>query len=146
MCLSEALDTIEESSIEKFDSNVEFDLLTEDVDNHEVNSTNDNVYPYSSFMVPLGSVKSVSSSLCDDSVSTTTFDVIIDSSCTRHMFPDKELFFQYKTCSQSFVILVDKSKTACLGTGTVQLVIGGKVIILHDVLHVPGLCCPLLSV
>jgi hypothetical protein len=58
--LSEALDTIEESSDE---SNVKFDLLSDDVDNHEVNSTSDNIYPYSAFKVPLGSVKSVSSSL-----------------------------------------------------------------------------------
>jgi len=58
--LSEALDTIEESSDE---SNVKFDLLSDDVDNHEVNSTSDNIYPYSAFKGPLGLVKSVSSSL-----------------------------------------------------------------------------------
>jgi len=61
--LSEALDTIEESSDEDFESNVKFDLLSDDVDNHEVNSTSDNIYPYSAFKVPLGLVKSVSSSL-----------------------------------------------------------------------------------
>jgi hypothetical protein len=143
---SDVLDTIEESSIEDFESNVKFDLLADDVDNYEVNSTNNNVYPYPTFKVPLGLAKSVSSSLSGNGTPTDTFDVIIDSGCTKHMFPDRDLFLQYKTCSHSFVILADKSKTACLGIGTVQLFLGGKSIILHDVLHVPCLRCPLLSV
>lgn len=143
---SEVLDTIEESSVEDFESNVGFDLLADDVDNHEVDSTNNNVYPYPAFTVPLGSVKSVFSSLSGNGTPTDTFDVIIDSGCTKQMFPDRDLFLQYKTCSHSFVILTDKSKTACLGIGTVQLFLGGKSIILHDVLHVPCLRCPLLSI
>jgi len=73
--LSEALDTIEESSDEDFESNVKFDLLSDDVE---------------------------------------------------HMFPDRDLFITYKTCSHSFVILADKSRTACLGTGTLQLFLGGN--------------------
>jgi hypothetical protein len=57
---------------------------------------------------------------------TGTFNVIIDSGCTKHMLPDRDLFITYKTCSHSFLILADKSKTACLGTGTVQLFLGGN--------------------
>ena len=74
------------------------------------------------------------------------FNIIIDSGCTKHMFTDKSLFQSYKPCSQSFVILADKSRTACHGVGTVCLSLGGKTIILHDVLHVPNLWCPLLTV
>jgi len=74
------------------------------------------------------------------------FDVIIDSGCTKHMFPDRSTFISYKPCLHSFVILANKSKTACLGTGTVQLLLGGQSIILHDVLHVPNLRYPLVSV
>jgi hypothetical protein len=145
----EVLDMIEESFDDDFDSNVEFDLLFEDADNHKVNSTSGNVYPYSAFKVSLGSARSVSSSL--DSFSPISpvshqFDVIIDSRCTKQMFPDRSTFISYKPCLHFFVILANKSKTACLGIGTVQLLLGGQSIILHDVLHVPNLRCPLVSV
>jgi len=146
--LSEVLDTIEESFEEDFASNVEFDLLSNEVDNLEVNSTNGDDFPYSVFKVPLGLARSVSSSP-DSSLKTSLadhFDVIIDSGCTKHMFPDRSTFITYKPCLHSFVILANKSKTACLGTGTVQLLPGGKSVILHDVLHVPNLRCPLVSV
>jgi hypothetical protein len=138
---SEVLDTIEESFEEDFDSSVEFDLLYNEVDNLEVNSTNGDDYPYSVFKVPLGLARSISS-YSDSSLKTSLadhFDVIIDSGCTKHMFPDRPTFITYIPCLHSFVILANKSKTACLGTGTVQLLLGGKSVILHDVLHVPNL-------
>jgi len=55
-------------------------------------------------------------------------------------------FFNYKPCVQSFVVLADKSKVPCLGTGCVSLILGDKKVIFHDVLHVPSLRCALLSV
>jgi hypothetical protein len=140
--VADILDPIEESLEEDFDSNVEFDLLSDDVDNHNVNSNSGNVYPYSEFKVPLGSVRSAYSSICGityDSSASFAFNVIIDSGCTKHMFTDKSLFQSYKPCSHSFVTLADKSRTACHGVGTVCLSLGGKTIILHDVLYVPSL-------
>jgi hypothetical protein len=105
--VAKVLDTIEESFEEDFDRNVEFDLLSDDVDSHEVNSNSGNVNPYSEFKVPLGSVKSTYSSFCGTTPAPSTglnFDVIIDSGCTKHMFPDKSLFQSYKPCSQSFAV------------------------------------------
>jgi hypothetical protein len=61
------------------------------------------------------------------------------------MFPTRETFLTYKPCSHSFVILADKSKTACLGIGTITIMLVGREIVLHDVLHVPSLRSPLIS-
>jgi hypothetical protein len=102
-----------------------------------------------SFKVPLGSVKGVSSSLqstLHSSADNSTFNVIIDSGCIRHMFPNRVSLISYKPCSHSFIILADKSKAACLGSGTISIILGGRHIILHDVSHVPSLRCPLISV
>jgi hypothetical protein len=52
----------------------------------------------------------------------------------------------YKPCRQSYVILADKSRVPCLGRGIIHLTLDDKQIILHDVLHVPHLQNPLLSV
>jgi len=146
---SHTLDTIQESLDEvDFDSQIEFDLLQDD-DNNQDNEANDEVYPYSHFKVPLGSVSSILSSTLDLSKLTSNhseFNVIIDSGCTTHMFPDRDTFFTYKPCSQSFVILADKSKTACLGIGTITIMLGGKEIVLHNLLNIPKLRSPLLSI
>jgi hypothetical protein len=146
---SHILETIQETVVENnFDSQVEFDLLQDDDDNQD-NKDSVDVYPYSDFKVPLGLVKSVLSSTLDLSKLTSNqseFNVIIDSGCTRHMFPDRDTFLTYKPCSHSFVILADKSKTACLGIGTITIMLGGKEILLHNVLHVPNLQSSLLSV
>jgi len=126
---SHALDTIQESVDEEdFDSQVEFDLLQDDDDNQD-NKVSDEVYPHSDFKVPLGSVRSILSSTLDLSTLLSNrheFNVIIDSGCTRHMFPCRDTFITYKPCSQSFVILADKSKTACLGIGTITIMLDGK--------------------
>lgn len=45
-----------------------------------------------------------------------------------------------------YVILADKRKVKCLGTGTTSFYPDNKQIILHDVLHVLTLFSPLLSV
>jgi len=142
---SGGLDSIPE---EDFDSNVEFDLL-QAIDNQD-NESRGAVYPYSDLKVPLGSVRSVFSSstvLPDHEQSMpSSFDVIIDSFCTRHMMPFHHLFITYKPCEHSFVILADKSRVPCLGIGCISFSLGGKQILLHDVLHVPVLRSPLLSV
>ncbi len=122
---------------------VEFDLL----DSLEVMTINNQVTPYSDFRHPLGSVHSVSSSQPPDtSIGSLHFNLIVDSGCTRHMFPYKELFISYKDTPSSCVILADKSKVPSFGTGTVRLFLQNKPIIIHDVLHVPRLCSPLLSI
>jgi hypothetical protein len=110
----------------------------------------DEVSPYDVFKHPMGSVHSVFSSHSSTTPTPPTnnfnFNLIVDSGCTRHMFPHKELFISYKETPNSFVILADKSKVSCLGSRTVRLSLQNKSIILHDVLHVPKLRSPLLSV
>ncbi len=125
------METIQETVVEDdFESQVEFDLLQDDDDNQD-NQDSVDVYPYSDFKVHLGSVKSVVSSTLDLSKLTSNqseFNVIIDSGYTRHMCPDRDTFLTYKPCSHSFVILADKSKTACLGIGTVTIMLGVKIL------------------
>jgi hypothetical protein len=98
----------------------------------------------------MGSVRSVFSSQSSTATTPPTnnfnFNLILDSGCTGHMFPHKELFISYKETPNSFIILADKSKVSCLGSGTVRLSLQNKPIILHDVLHVPKLRSPLLSI
>ncbi len=127
---------------------VEFDLL-EDSNSLNVMTISGTVTPYFEFIVPMGSVRSVASSqvTLDHAITCPrTFDLIVDSGCTRHMFPFKEAFISYKPTPHSYVILADKSKVACLGFGTASFMLQNKHIILHDVLHVPKLRSPLLSV
>jgi len=123
--------------------------LLDSVHSLEVTSTSGNVTPYDTFSIPMGSVRSVVSSQvttdCHKSFSG-HFNLIVDSGCTRHMFPFEQAFTSYKPTPNSFVILADKSKVACLGIGATSFLLNNKRIILHDVLHVPQLRSPLLSV
>jgi hypothetical protein len=130
-------------------SPVEFDLLVPP-DNLGVTPISGNNLPYSGFKFPLGSVHSVSSSQatadCHLHDTTTDFNLIVDSECTKHMFPYHRLFTTFKETPSSFVTLADKSQVPCTGIGTVQFSLLGKGITLHDVLCVPTLRSPLLSV
>ncbi len=140
------MSTIEEVCEDDFASDVEFDLLSE-YNTQDANSTNNSVHPYIDFKVFLGSVHSAKSShTIPVSSATHKFDMIIDSGCTCHMMPQKDTFITYKDCPNAYVILADKSKVPCLGTGTIQITLLDKNVILRDVLHVPSLCSPLLSI
>ena len=75
-----------------------------------------------------------------------SFNLNVDSGCTWHMVPFRSAFITYRETPDSYVILADKSKVACSSLGTVQFSLQDKSIILHDVLHVPKLRSPLLSV
>jgi hypothetical protein len=70
--------------------NVEFDLL-ENFDGLAITTTNAEVTLYDALNIPLGSVSSVFSSQVSQSIfqtsSPSSFNVIIDSGSTRHMFP-----------------------------------------------------------
>jgi hypothetical protein len=109
-----------------------------------------NISPYSDLKVPMGSVCSIASSqVCDECLPppfSGNFNLIVDSGCTRHMSPFKRAFISYKPTPNSYVILADKSKMARMGFGTTSFVLDNKTIILHNVLHVPKLRSPLLSV
>jgi hypothetical protein len=139
---SSGLATItKEPESDDFESEVEFDLLTPDANQHV--TTSGTSFMYSDLTVPLGSVCSASSSNLSLQGSTTgdssKFDVIIDSGCTCHMMPFHQHFIMYTPSSKSYIILVDKSLVTCLGRGIIHFTLGNKQIILHDVLHVPHL-------
>jgi len=151
---STSLPIITENPVETDDAdespgNVEFDLL-EDFNSLAIMTISGNVYPYSAPNASIGSVHSVLSSQdipCHSNSSTPTlFQLIVDSGCTKHMFPYRDLFISFKDTPTSFVTLADKSRVPCIGIGAVQFSLLGKNIILEDVLCVPNLCCPLLSV
>ncbi len=87
------------------------------------------VTPYSEFFISMGSVRNVASSqviMDDHSTCPSNFDSIVDSGCTRHMFPFKELFTSYKPTPRCYVILADKSEGACLGYGTTSFMLQNK--------------------
>jgi hypothetical protein len=73
------------------------------------------------------------------------FNLIVDNGCTSHMFPFKQTFISYKETPHLYIILADKSKVACLGSGAVSFSLQNKTIILFDALHFPKLSSPLLS-
>lgn len=128
---------------------VEFDLL-ESSDILGIMTINETVTPYFDFKIPLGSVRSASSSQvkadCCISDESNQFNLVVDSGCTRQMFPYKAMFISYKEAPCYYVVLDDKSKVICLGSGTVSFCLLGRGIILHDVLHIPKLRSPLLLV
>jgi hypothetical protein len=74
------------------------------------------------------------------------FNLIIDSGFTQHMFTHQDAFNSYKPTPNSHVILADKSKVPCLDSGTTMFILQDKNIVFHDILHVPKLRSPLLSV
>ncbi len=153
--VSNSLPTIQEDSEELAEDDhvgsVEFDLL-DGLGSLGITSTSEIALPYvaSTFKCPLGSVRSVSSSkiihTLNEHSSSEHFNLIVDSGCTRHMLPYRSAFINYKETPNSYVILADKSQVNCHGCGTVQFTLQDKSIILHDVLHVPKLRSPLLSV
>lgn len=66
-----------------------------------------------------------------------------NSGATDVMLPDYLAFLSYVSCKDWWVTLGDNSRLRIAGTGTAKLSLNGKVIILHDMLHVPELQNPL---
>jgi hypothetical protein len=147
--LSPVTEEPDELQVDDHTGNVEFDLLDGFGSLAVTTSKTDLPYPEFTFKSPLGSARSVSShqlSSETEQPSSNIFKLIVDSSCTRHMIPYQSAFISYKATPNSYVVLADKSRVACLGLGTIQFSLQNKSIILHYVLHVPKLRSPLLSV
>lgn len=68
-----------------------------------------------------------------------------DSGATRHMFPDYKTFLGYHPCRNKTVKLGDPTDLPILGYGTAKFSLSGKVILVPNALHVPGLTDPLYS-
>ena len=74
------------------------------------------------------------------------YPIIIDSGATHHMWADHQAFTSFTKMENCYVTLANNYKIPTLGRGTIQLVIAGYVIQLHDVYHVPNLQFSLYSV
>ena len=73
--------------------------------------------------------------------------MIIDSGATSHMNPDHNTFIKYKFLPPGhYIKLADKSKVPVLGIGSTLQQLRNKHIVLTEVLHVPHLHSPLLSI
>jgi len=69
----------------------------------------------------------------------------VDSGATKHMFPDYTTFVSYRRVYNKVVTLGDGSPPPILGRGTAKFSINKHVILVRNVLHVPGLSAPLYS-
>jgi hypothetical protein len=76
------------------------------------------------------------------------FNLCVDSGATRDMFNDRKLFFYYKDLSSAnrHVVVADDTKIPIRGLGHVRFSLAGRTVELQNVLYVPGLQMPLLSV
>jgi hypothetical protein len=100
------------------------------------------VFPYSCFKHPMGYICSVYASRVTLDISTTfpsDFSIIIDSRCTKHMFSNKQAFISYQEAPNAYIILANKTLSFLHGDRS-------GFIILNQVLHVPILQSPLISV
>ena len=67
-------------------------------------------------------------------------EIIPDSGATSHMFHSARYFTgDYTRCANSFVVVGDGQRIPVQGYGTARIKIDGKVIVLPNALHVPGL-------
>ncbi|CAH9095979.1 unnamed protein product [Cuscuta epithymum] len=77
----------------------------------------------------------------------TEFEWLIDSGCTYHMTPFRNMFTSYSTCESGHVSLADNKKCKVHGMGDISLKFeNGTVFKLKNVRHVPDLRHNLLSV
>jgi hypothetical protein len=156
--LASVVDSDDESSVVDdvvFDHVGNSELLLEDVEmladavGVTVTSGNGSLY-FSDSTRCLGSARAVRvSSIPVDcrSLIPASFPVVADSGATNSMVPWKELFIDYKKCStNSYVLLANNQKAPCLGRGTIKIQLGGVIVVISNVLHVPSLRCPLYSI
>ncbi|CAH9106069.1 unnamed protein product [Cuscuta europaea] len=84
------------------------------------------------------------SSMISDSLGKS--DWVVDSGCTFHMSPLKNVFSNYREIEHGFVSFANEKKCNVLGIGDVCLRFSSDcVLTLKNVRHVPELCCNLLS-
>jgi hypothetical protein len=70
---------------------------------------------------------------------------VADTGATNHMVPNKSCFISYKSVSSLSVCMGNNSYVPVLGRGTSIFTVNGKQILVHNVLHIPGLAVPLYS-
>ena len=72
-------------------------------------------------------------------------DCCADSGATDVMLPDYGAFVSYHKCHNRVAVLGDDTELPILGEGSAKFSLNGKIILIRNVLHVPGLRSPLYS-
>ncbi|KAL7425595.1 LOW QUALITY PROTEIN: hypothetical protein ACHAXH_000396, partial [Discostella pseudostelligera] len=106
------------------------------------------LYPAVSPSQPNVGVNSVcigSSSHVAASHATLSSIMIADSGATDHMWPDYSAFTSYRPLDNKHVTLADNNMAPVAGIGSIKVMLGGHVVGVRDVLHVPSLRVPLYS-
>ncbi|KAH9699562.1 hypothetical protein KPL71_024410 [Citrus sinensis] len=71
---------------------------------------------------------------------------VLDSGCSFHMWPNKNLFTNYETCDGGIVVMGNDSSCRVVGRGSIRLkMFDGMIRELRDVRHVPDLKRNLIS-
>ncbi len=70
-------------------------------------------------------------------------NAIADSGATDHMWPDYTPFTSYRPLHNNHITLTNDSTTPAMGIGSIKISLGGQVVGIHNVLHVPSLRMPL---
>ena len=81
----------------------------------------------------------------EPTLSPSTDVVVADSGATDHMFPDKSAFVSYTPESSLRVKMGNNSFIPVHGRGTAVIALNGRLVLVRDALHVPGLRLPLYS-
>ena len=72
-------------------------------------------------------------------------NAIVDSGATDHMWPDHTAFTSYRPLHNNHITIAEDSTKPAMGISSIKISIGGQVVDIRNVLHVPGLCMPLYS-
>ena len=70
---------------------------------------------------------------------------ILDSGATQHLWPFYQAFINYCRVHNQHITLANNSKVSITGKCTIAVEMGGKMVVIRDVYHVPHLRLPLFS-
>ena len=65
--------------------------------------------------------------------------LIADSGATDHMWPHYEACTSYTLLSTKYVTLADDTHSSVVGIGSIKILLGGHIVGVRNVLHVPSL-------
>ena len=71
---------------------------------------------------------------------------IVDSGASSHMCPRYEAFLSYTETPQAYVTVANNVHVPCVGRGSTLFYLRNKLVLLHNVLHVPTLNSTLYSI
>ena len=134
------------------DATDEITNVQESLNMSKLNDSSDS-YPFSShnFFNHVGSIRQANVNISPHAfrlspTANKEYPIIIDSGATHHMWADASAFKSFTKMDNCYVTLANNHKIPTLGRGTIQLLIDGYILQLHDAYHVPALQFSLYSV